>query len=86
TEWILHAPELKKGAKMPGAQIGGGGMAPTGLSREQVRAVAAYLLDLRRPMAGRRGATEGTAQEAPVPAPGPQDTTVQDTTTQDTTA
>ena len=80
TEWILHAPELKKGAKMPGAQIGGGGMAPTGLSREQVRAVAAYLLDLRRPMAGRRGATEGTALEAPVP----QDTTVQDTTAQDT--
>jgi cytochrome c oxidase subunit 2 len=60
-EWILHAPDMKKGAKMPGAQIGGGGMVPTGLSREQAEAIAAYLHDLRRPMAGRRDEMMGGA-------------------------
>ena len=53
-EWILRAPELKSGALMPGARVGGGGMPPTGLSREDARAVAAYLSDLRRPLAGAR--------------------------------
>jgi cytochrome c oxidase subunit 2 len=54
TEWILHAPELKRGVIMPGANVGAGGMAPTGLSRADAEAIAAYLSDLRRPMAGRR--------------------------------
>jgi cytochrome c oxidase subunit 2 len=62
TEWILHAPDLKHGIIMPGAYTGAGGMQPTGLSREQARAIAVYLLDLRRPMAGRRGATEAMTQ------------------------
>ena len=53
TRWILRAPELKHGVLMPGATVGGGGMAPTGLSREDAAAVAAYLSDLRRPAAGR---------------------------------
>ena len=62
-EWILEAPELKKGAKMPGSRVGGGGMAPTGLSREQAEAIAAYLHDLRRPMAGRRDELMNTPQQ-----------------------
>jgi cytochrome c oxidase subunit II len=62
TEWILGAPDLKKGVMMPGAVTGGGGMRPTGLSRDEARAIAAYLSDLRRPMAGRRGASPDTAQ------------------------
>jgi cytochrome c oxidase subunit II len=52
TEWILHAPDLKKGIVMPGAQVEAGGMPATGLSREDARAVAAYLLDLRLPLPG----------------------------------
>lgn len=67
TEWILHAPELKKGALMPGARVGGGGMPPTGLSREDARAIAAYLSDLRRPLLGARPA--GTAAALPNTAP-----------------
>jgi cytochrome c oxidase subunit 2 len=63
-EWILNAPDMKKGAKMPGARVGGGGMAPTGLSREQAEAIAAYLHDLRRPMAGRRDELMGTGMRA----------------------
>ncbi len=74
-EWILDAPELKKGAKMPGANVGGGGMAPTGLSRGQAEAIAAYLHDLRRPMAGRRdelmgaGAGQGAQRQPAAPSP-----------------
>jgi cytochrome c oxidase subunit II len=49
TEWILRAPELKKGIVMPGARMEAGGMPPTGLSREEARAVAAYLASLRLP-------------------------------------
>jgi cytochrome c oxidase subunit 2 len=52
TDWILRAPEIKQGIIMPGAEVGAGGMPPTGLSREDAEAVAAYLLDLRRPLAG----------------------------------
>lgn len=55
-EWILHAPDLKSGVLMPGAEVGGGGMPPTGLSREDARAIAAYLMDLRRPLLGARPA------------------------------
>jgi cytochrome c oxidase subunit 2 len=65
TEWILHAPELKKGIIMPGASEGAGGMPPTGLSREDAQAVAAYLSDLRRPMAGRRPAGVPAATMTP---------------------
>ncbi|MFO7893809.1 MAG: cytochrome c oxidase subunit II [Longimicrobiales bacterium] len=90
TEWILHAPDLKKGVIMPGSETGAGGMEPTGLSREQARAMATYLLDLRRPMAGRRparpdgaGSQEGSpSQDGPS---SPDDSPSQDTTTQDTT-
>ena len=67
TEWILRAPELKKGALMPGARVGGGGMPPTGLSREDARAIAAYLSDLRRPLAGAR--PMGTPATGPDTAP-----------------
>jgi cytochrome c oxidase subunit 2 len=75
-EWILHAPELKKGIIMPGANVAAGGMAPTGLSRDEAEAVAAYLHDLRRPMAGRRPVgvtldrtddTTAVAPEEPLP-------------------
>ncbi len=48
--WVLHAPEIKDGIIMPGAEVGAGGMPPTGLSDEDARAVAAYLSDLRRPL------------------------------------
>ena len=50
TRWILEAPELKKGIIMPGADVAAGGMAPTGLSRADAAAIAAYLTDLRRPL------------------------------------
>ena len=80
TEWILHAPELKKGVIMPGANIGAGGMAPTGLSREDAEAVAAYLSDLRRPMAGRLPAGATPLAPAPAPAADTQATEDGDTT------
>jgi cytochrome c oxidase subunit II len=51
TEWILRAPELKKGIVMPGARVEAGGMPPTGLTRDEARAVAAYLAELRLPPA-----------------------------------
>lgn len=74
TEWILRAPELKKGARMPGAAIAGGGMPATGLTREDARAIAAYLSDLRRPMAGRRPAgvavPQLTVPDTAAPEPG----------------
>ncbi|MFP4054881.1 MAG: cytochrome c oxidase subunit II [Phycisphaerae bacterium] len=76
TEWILHAPELKKGILMPGSAVGAGGMPPTNLSREDARAIAAYLSDLRRPMAGRRPA--GARPEDPflvAPAESPEELT-----------
>jgi cytochrome c oxidase subunit II len=46
TEWILRAPELKKSVRMPGSQVEGGGMPPTGLSRQDAEAIAAYLMEL----------------------------------------
>jgi cytochrome c oxidase subunit 2 len=73
-DWILNAPAMKHGIVMPGARIAAGGMAPTGLSREQAEAVAAYLADMRRPMAGRLPAG------ATVPGPTAADTTAADTT------
>ncbi len=79
TEWILHAPDLKHGVIMPGANVGAGGMAPTGLSRADAEAIAAYLSDLRRPMAGRRvGLPAGAG--APGIAPDTTSATITDTT------
>ena len=75
TEWILRAPELKSGALMPGARVGGGGMPPTGLSREDAQAIAAYLSDLRRPLPGARPPAGG--QDT---SPAPVDTAAADTT------
>ena len=68
TEWILRAPEIKHGIIMPGAEIGAGGMPPTGLSREDAAAVAAYLLDLRRPLPGTRPVAGDTTNIAAQPA------------------
>ncbi|HEX6133371.1 MAG TPA: cytochrome c oxidase subunit II [Longimicrobiales bacterium] len=45
--WIKDPQAVKPGALMPGTARGGGGMAPTGLTEEEVRAVAAYLLSLK---------------------------------------
>lgn len=45
--WIEHPQAVKPGAMMPGTELPGGGFPPTGLSEEEVRAVAAYLLSLR---------------------------------------
>lgn len=45
--WIREPGAIKAEAKMPGAQVEGGGMGPTGLSDEEITAVAAYLLSLR---------------------------------------
>ncbi len=61
--WVLHAPELKDGIIMPGAEVGAGGMPPTGLSEEDAHAVAAYLSDLRRPL------YHGPMKPASAPAP-----------------
>jgi cytochrome c oxidase subunit II len=46
-QWIRDPQSLKPGTLMPGTIRGGGGMAPTGLSDAEVRAVAAYLLSLK---------------------------------------
>lgn len=45
--WIRDPQAIKPGVKMPGTQRGGGGFPPTGLTGEQVAAVAAYLSSLR---------------------------------------
>lgn len=45
--WIRNPAEFKPGVKMPGVAEGGGGLPPTGLSDEQVEAIAAYLSSLR---------------------------------------
>jgi cytochrome c oxidase subunit II len=45
--WIRNPHSMKPGALMPGTRTGGGGMPATGLTDEEVRAVAAYLLSLR---------------------------------------
>ncbi|NIR45646.1 MAG: cytochrome c oxidase subunit II [Gemmatimonadetes bacterium] len=46
--WITAPAEFKPGVKMPGVAEEGGGFPPTGLSSEQVEAVAAYLASLGR--------------------------------------
>jgi cytochrome c oxidase subunit II len=46
-QWIRDPQSMKPGTLMPGTVRGGGGMAPTGLSDAEVRAIAAYLLSLK---------------------------------------
>jgi cytochrome c oxidase subunit 2 len=45
--WILSPSSVKPGVRMPGVAEPGGNWPATGLSEEQVRQVAAYLLSLR---------------------------------------
>ncbi len=45
--WIREPGRFKPGVKMPGAKVGGGGLPPTGLSDEEIEAVAAYLSSLK---------------------------------------
>lgn len=45
--WIKTPSEFKPGVLMPGTQEGAGGMPPTGLSDEEVEAIAAYLFSLK---------------------------------------
>jgi cytochrome c oxidase subunit 2 len=45
--WITNPQSLKPGALMPGAQSDGGGMKATGMTPEEVRAIATYLMSLK---------------------------------------
>lgn len=45
--WITNPQAMKPGALMPGAHSPGGGMAPTNMSDDDVRAIAAYLMSLK---------------------------------------
>lgn len=45
--WISNPARFKPGVKMPGVAEPGGGLPPTGLSEEQVEAVAVYLSNLK---------------------------------------
>ena len=44
--WIRNPRDMKPGALMPGAQVEAAGFPPTGLSDDEIRAVAAYLRSL----------------------------------------
>lgn len=46
-QWIRNPQGIKPGAKMPGTDAPAGGFPPTGLTEEEVSAVAAYLLSLK---------------------------------------
>jgi cytochrome c oxidase subunit 2 len=46
-QWIQRPQDLKPGALMPGSQEGAAGMPATGLSPDEVKAVAAYLKSLQ---------------------------------------
>jgi cytochrome c oxidase subunit 2 len=46
-DWIRSPAALKPGVRMPGVAEGGGGLPATGLSREEVEAVAVYLSGLK---------------------------------------
>jgi hypothetical protein len=46
-QWIRSPQSLKAGTIMPGATEGAGGVPPTGLSDEQIRAIAAWLFSLK---------------------------------------
>jgi len=45
--WIRDPESVKPGTLMPGTRTAGGGLPPTGLTDQEVRAVAAYLLSLK---------------------------------------
>jgi cytochrome c oxidase subunit 2 len=45
--WIKDPQSVKPGTLMPGTRTAGGGLPPTGLTDQEVRAVAAYLLSLK---------------------------------------
>jgi cytochrome c oxidase subunit 2 len=45
--WITDPQSIKPGTLMPGTRTAGGGLPPTGLTDQEVRAVAAYLLSLK---------------------------------------
>jgi cytochrome c oxidase subunit II len=81
TEWILRAPELKKGIVMPGAQVEAGGMPPTGLSREEARAIAVYLASLRLPDSLPGPANAPAIDSLPDPDPAPTTTAPEGTET-----
>jgi cytochrome c1 len=46
-QWIRDPQVLKAGTLMPGAQTEAGGFPSTGLTDDEIRAVAAYLTSLR---------------------------------------
>ena len=46
-KWIRHPQGIKPGTLMPGAREGAGGMPATGLSDDQIQAIAAYLMSLK---------------------------------------
>jgi cytochrome c oxidase subunit 2 len=46
-EWIRHPQGVKAGALMPGAREGAAGMPATGLTEDEIKAIAAYLLSLK---------------------------------------
>lgn len=46
-QWIRDPQSMKAGALMPGAQREAAGFPPTGLTDEEIRAVAAYLVSLK---------------------------------------
>jgi len=46
-QWIRSPQSLKAGALMPGAQAAAAGFPPTGLTDDEIRKVAAYLVSLR---------------------------------------
>lgn len=46
-QWIRDPKSVKPGALMPGAREGGGGMPATGLSEDEIKAIAAYLHSLK---------------------------------------
>ncbi len=46
-QWIHNPQSLKAGAHMPGAQQGAAGFPPTGLTDDEIHAIAAYLVSLK---------------------------------------
>jgi len=58
-KWITLPQAVKPGALMPGIREGAGGMPPTGLTRDQVHAVAEYLASLRPATAAAAAAAAG---------------------------
>jgi mono/diheme cytochrome c family protein len=46
-KWIRHPQGIKPGTLMPGAREGAAGMPATGLSEDQIQAIAAYLMSLK---------------------------------------